>query len=622
MGVDVISVLFSIWIAYSLRLDRLYSFDTGQLLTVLLLAVVIIIPVFSTLGLYKIIVHYTSIKAITHIFQGVTIAIIIWGGVAISFSFDMPRTVPIIVWLMLLILVSGSRVLAKNFFAKVQAREAKDKDIGLKNVLIYGAGYAGVQLAGALEYEDRISVIGFIDDDETLQGTRISNIKVYGFQSIKGEFAKFSNKKIKIDEVLVAIPSISRSCRAELIDKLKPFPIEVRTLPGLFELAQGKINIDDVRKINITDLLGRDAVSPDKTLLDANIKGKVVMVTGAGGSIGSKLCWQIASLQPRKIILFEQSELALYQIEKKLLHFLVGVRQEHIDIVPVLGSVVNQRRVERACHAFGVETIYHAAAYKHVPMVEKNISEGIENNIFGTYHCAQAAINSGVETFVLISTDKAVRPTNTMGATKRFAELILQGFARSGKQHNTRFTMVRFGNVLGSSGSVVPLFKEQIRRGGAVTVTDPNIIRYFMTIEEAAQLVIQAGAMGKGGDVFVLDMGDPVRIVDLARNMIEFSGLKVRDQNNPQGDIEIHFTGLRPGEKLYEELLIGDNVSKTRHQRIMRAEEEVLSWAVIENILSSLRQALGEGNETMLRAILQKKIKGFKPQCEVVDMLA
>jgi FlaA1/EpsC-like NDP-sugar epimerase len=620
MGVDIMSVLFAIWIAYSLRLDRLYSFDTGQLLTVLLFAVVVIIPVFSILGLYKIIVHYTSIKALTSIFRGVTLGIIIWGGLAISFSFDMPRTVPIIVWLTLLILVSGSRVLAKNFFAKAQAREVKD--IGLKHVLIYGAGYAGVQLAGALEYEDRISVVGFIDDDETLQGTSISDIKIYNFQSIKGEFTKFSNKKIKIDEVLVAIPSISRSCRAELIDKLKPFPVQVRTLPGLFDLAQGKINIDDVREINISDLLGRDAVNPDKTLLDANIKSKVVMVTGAGGSIGSKLCWQIASLKPRKIILFEQSELALYQIEKKLLHFLAGIKQEYIDIVPVLGSVVNQRRVERACHTFGVETIYHAAAYKHVPMVEKNISEGIENNIFGTYHCAQAAINSGVETFVLISTDKAVRPTNTMGATKRFAELILQGFARSRKQHNTRFTMVRFGNVLGSSGSVVPLFKEQIRQGGAVTVTDPNIIRYFMTIEEAAQLVIQAGAMGKGGDVFVLDMGDPVRIVDLARNMIEFSGLKVRDQSNPQGDIEIHFTGLRPGEKLYEELLIGDNVSKTRHQRIMRAEEEVLSWSVIESVLSALRKELSEGNETMLRAILQNKIKGFEPQCEVVDMLA
>lgn len=614
---DVISVLVAVWMAYSLRLGEFYLFNVEQLLTVFPLAIMVTIPVFALLGLYKVIVHYTSIKVLALIFQGVSLSVFIWGAVAITFSFDMPRTVPLIVWFALLILIGGSRVLAKSFFARAKAR-----DTGFKNVLIYGAGDAGVQLAGALEYENRISVVGFIDDNKTLQGKSISSLKVYSLKAIREQLTVFEGKQIKIDEVLVAIPSISRSCRAELINKLKPFPIQVRTLPGFFELAQGKVNIDDIRKVNIADLLGRDAIEPDKTLLGANIKGKVVMVTGAGGSIGSKLCWQIASLKPTKIILFERSELALYQIEKKLLHFLGGGQQSSVDVVPVLGSVVNQKRVERVCRTFGVNTIYHAAAYKHVPMVEKNISEGIENNIFGTYHCAKAAINSAVETFVLISTDKAVRPTNTMGATKRFAELILQGFASSDKQHNTRFTMVRFGNVLGSSGSVVPLFKEQIRQGGAVTVTDPNIIRYFMTIEEAVQLVIQAGAMGKGGDVFVLDMGDPVRILDLAKNMIQFSGFKVKDQSNPEGDIEIHFTGLRPGEKLYEELLIGNNVSKTRHQRIMRAEEDVLSWSAIENILSALRQALDEENEITLRAILQNKVKGFKPQCEVVDMLA
>ena len=617
---DIISILVAIWIAYSLRLEELYLFDQTQLITVLPIAIILTIPVFSFLGLYKVIVHYTSIKALTLIFQGVSLSVVLWGTIAIFFNFDMPRTVPLIVWFTLLILVSGSRILAKSFFAQVKAREAKE--MGFKNILIYGAGYAGVQLAGALEYEDRIFVAGFIDDDENLQGKNISDLKVYSPHSIEKQLREFENKQIKIDEILIAIPSISRSCRAELINKLKPFPVQVRTLPGLSELAQGKITIDDIRKIDIADLLGRDAVHPNKTLLDANIKGKVVMVTGAGGSIGSKLCWQIASLEPKKIILFEQSELALYQIEKKLLHFLGGIQQSSIKVIPVLGSVVNQRRVERVCRTFGVETIYHAAAYKHVPMVEKNISEGVENNIFGTYHCAKAAINSGVETFVLISTDKAVRPTNTMGATKRLAELILQGFACSGKQHDTRFTMVRFGNVLGSSGSVVPLFKEQIRQGKAVTVTDPNIIRYFMTIEEAVQLVIQAGAMGKGGDVFVLDMGDPVRILDLAKNMIQFSGFKVKDKENPQGDIEIHFTGLRPGEKLYEELLIGDNVSKTRHKRIMRAEEEVLSWPEIESILNALKQALYDENETALRATLQSRIKGFDPQCEIVDMLA
>ncbi len=621
--VDTIFVLLAIWIAYCLRLDEIYWFNTEQLITIFPIAVMVTIPIFAVLGLYKVIIHYAGMEALTLIFQGVTLSVLIWGGVTISFGFDIPRTVPLIAWLVLLILIAGSRALAKQLFIRVKTKEVRNA--GLKNILIYGAGNAGVQLAGALEYEDYISVAGFIDDDKNLQGKSISNLKVYSFQAIKKQFSSFANKQMKIDEVLVAIPSISRASRAELINKLKPFPVQVRTLPGLSELAQGKINVEDVRKVDIADLLGRDAVRPNKALLDANIKGKVVMITGAGGSIGSKLCWQIIALKPKRIVLFEQSELALYQIEKKLLYFLEGKQQEAINIVPVLGNVVNQKRVERVCHTFGVETIYHAAAYKHVPMVEKNISEGIKNNIFGTYHCAQAAINSNVDTFVLISTDKAVRPANTMGATKRFAELILQGFAQqlahSSKKHSTRFTMVRFGNVLGSSGSVMPLFKEQIRQGKAVTVTDPNIIRYFMTIEEAAQLVIQAGAMGKGGDVFVLDMGEPVRILDLAKNMIHFSGFKVKDQDNPQGDIEIRFTGLRPGEKLYEELLIGDNVSKTEHQRIMRAEEEILPWAVIKDALNALQIALDKEDERELRAILQHKIKGFEPQCEVVDVL-
>ncbi len=622
-AMDMIFVALAIWIAYSLQADTFYIFSSGQWVTLFPIAIIVTIPIFSALGLYRIIIHYAGIRALTLIFQGVTLSVLIWWLVVTGFGFNMPGSVPIIVWLVLLVLMEGSRLLAKSFFSQIKTREGKGK--ALKNIFIYGAGNAGVQLAGVLEYEDSVSVAGFIDDDKFLQGKSISNLKVYSFDKIKEQFLAFSNKKIKIDEVLIAIPSISRPCRSELINKLKPFPVQVRTLPGLSELAQGKINIEDVRKINIADLLGRDAVRPDNALLDANIKGKVVMVTGAGGSIGAKLCWQIISLNPKKIILFEQSELALYEIEKKLLYFLKEVQQELIAVIPVLGSVVNQKRVERVCSTFLVETIYHAAAYKHVPMVEKNISEGIENNIFGTYHCAQAAINSKVETFVLISTDKAVRPANTMGATKRFAELILQGFSQqlteSKEHHNTRFTMVRFGNVLGSSGSVLPLFKEQIRQGKVVTVTDPNIIRYFMTIEEAAQLVIQAGAMGKGGDVFVLDMGKPVKILNLAKNMIQFSGLTVKDQDNPQGDIEIHFTGLRPGEKLYEELLIGNNVSKTRHQRIMRAEEEVLAWGEIENTLLALKQALKEEDDIKLRKILQNKVKGFEPQCEVVDVL-
>jgi FlaA1/EpsC-like NDP-sugar epimerase len=614
MVADMFCVLFSIWLGFSLRLGELYVFNAKQLVLLLSIALLVTIPVFISFGLYRAVIRYVGVKALWAVLQAVTISVLIWGVLAVSFDFQMPRSVPLIVWLVLIMLIGGSRILARSLFATLENRVAKKT--GQKNIYIYGAGKAGIQLAKAFERDANMHVVGFIDDDEILQNKYILGLKVSSFQSVEKLFAREEGEYI--DEVLLALPSASHSRRAKIIRQLEAFSIQVRTLPGLSELAQGKINIDAVKEVDIADLLGRESVQPNKVLLYANIKNKAILVTGAGGSIGSELCRQIISLQPKRLVLFELSELALYQIEKELLGLLL---EKQIEIIPVLGSVVNQQRVERVCNVFGIQTIYHAAAYKHVPMVEKNISEGIQNNILGTFHCAKAAIATKVETFVLISTDKAVRPTNTMGATKRFAELILQGLSQKDKQHNTRFTMVRFGNVLGSSGSVIPLFKEQIRNGKVVTVTDPKIVRYFMTIPEASQLVIQAGAMGKGGDVFVLDMGKPIKIIDLAKRMIRLSGYEIKSKDNPDGDIEIAITGLRPGEKLYEELLIGDNVSKTDHQRIMRAQEEILPWDTIDEFMQKIKIALTLENEADLRIILQKAVNGFKPQCRVVDVL-
>jgi len=479
-----------------------------------------------------------------------------------------------------------------------------------KTALVYGAGDAGIQLASALEYSVEYKLVGFIDDSKELQGNQIRGLDVYSVDEINDVI-----NKIKVDEVLVAMPSASRTKRRSVIDKLELFPVVVRILPGVAELAEGKVSIGDLRKVSIKDLLGRDTVKPNKELLGKNITNKTVVVTGAGGSIGSELCRQIIFLKPKALILYEMSELALYTIEKELSN--IGVHS--MDIYPILGSVNNKTRLSNAFKHFDVDTVYHTAAYKHVPMVEFNNTEGVDNNVFGTLNCAQAAIESGVETFVLISTDKAVRPTNTMGATKRSAELVLQ--ALSAQQSGTKFTMVRFGNVLGSSGSVIPLFKQQIKAGGPVTVTDVNIIRYFMTIPEAVELVIQAGAMGTGGDVFVLDMGEPVRVDDLAKKMIRLSGLEVKDEAHPEGDIEIKYTGLRPGEKLYEELLIGDNVSKTDNPLIMRAEEDALTWDELKPILDGLELAIADCDHEQLRKLLMQAVPGFKPQCEITDVL-
>jgi FlaA1/EpsC-like NDP-sugar epimerase len=474
--------------------------------------------------------------------------------------------------------------------------------------LIYGAGSAGMQLVSALAFSARHNPVAFVDDDSSVQGTTVNGLRVYASSHIEELVGKEG-----ISEVLLALPSASYGTRKKILNRLEHLPVHVRMLPGVAELAQGKVRVDDVRDVDIIDLLGRDPVDPDEQLLHANITGKVVMVTGAGGSIGSELCRQIARLAPRQLVLYEHSEFNLYAMESEF-------RELGMNCLPVLGSVDNFQRMKRVCEAFDVQTIYHAAAYKHVPIVEKNPVMAIRNNIFGTWTAARAASESGVKTFVLISTDKAVRPTNVMGASKRFAELVLQGMSRQPGQQ-TRFVMVRFGNVLGSSGSVVPLFSDQIREGGPVTVTHQDIIRFFMTIPEAAQLVIQAGAMGEGGDVFVLDMGEPVRIMDLARRMIHLSGFHVRDDDNPDGDIEIRVTGLRPGEKLYEELLIGENVTETAHPRIMRASEEELSWQHIERYLVQFDAAIAKNDVEKIRQLLLEAVHGYKPQCGIEDLV-
>ncbi|HZX16643.1 MAG TPA: nucleoside-diphosphate sugar epimerase/dehydratase, partial [Pseudomonas sp.] len=460
----------------------------------------------------------------------------------------------------------------------------------------------------------------------------IANRSIAGLRVYTSKHIQQMINETGADEILLAMPSASRGRRRQILEELEHFPLHVRSIPGIMDLASGRVTVEDVQEVDIADLLGRDSVPPQQVLFERCIRNQVVMVTGAGGSIGAELCRQILLNQPAALLLFEHSEFNLYSIHSELQ---ARIKRESLPLrlVPILGSIRNADRLLDVMQAWKVDTVYHAAAYKHVPMVEHNIAEGVLNNLVGTLNTAQAAIRAGVSNFVLISTDKAVRPTNVMGSTKRLAEMVLQALSRESapvlfkddkalrQLNKTRFTMVRFGNVLGSSGSVIPLFHEQIRKGGPVTVTHPNITRYFMTIPEASQLVIQAGAMGQGGDVFVLDMGQPVRIAELAEKMIHLSGLSVRSEKNPHGDISIEFTGLRPGEKLYEELLIGDNVSPTEHPMIMRANEEHLPWELFKVRLSELLDAVERDDYDRVRQLLRETVSGYKPEGEIVDWI-
>ena len=607
------AVLVSVLLAsFSIRLGYWYFPNNDIIFWLIFGGPIIAIIIFVAFGLYRSVTRYIGFNALWSIAQGVTLYALIWGVIIFLGAVEgIPRSIVLLNWTLSILVIGGLRLLARWLLSKERLlQNIKKSGIKHKNVLIYGAGDAGIQLMGGLEHSSEYKPVGFIDDSKEVQGRNISGMDIYSFSDVKSLI-----KRLEVEEILIALPSTSRARRLNIISSLEPYQVTVRMLPSLADLAGGKINVDDLRKVSIKDLLGREAVSANEELLSKNIMDKAVLVTGAGGSIGSELCRQIVNLKPKMLIMYEMSELALYAIEKELLN----ITTHQINIYPILGSINKKNRFSKVLRHFKVDTIYHAAAYKHVPMVEFNNSEGVDNNIFGTLNCSQAAIENGVETFVLISTDKAVRPTNTMGATKRSAELILQALAA--KQSSTKFTMVRFGNVLDSSGSVIPLFKQQIKDGGPVTVTDKDIIRYFMLIPEAVELVIQAGAMGTGGDVFVLDMGRPISIDGLAKKMIRLSGLELKDKNHPDGDIEIKYIGLRPGEKLYEELLVGDNVSQTENPLIMRAKEDMLSWDELKPILDCLKKEIKDCDQEKIRKLLIQLVQGFKPQKKITDLL-
>ncbi|MDQ2696314.1 MAG: polysaccharide biosynthesis protein, partial [Pseudomonadota bacterium] len=571
--IDVIVVLLSVWLAYVLRFDKVWPWWITKNLWMFPLAVAVSIPVFYSLGFYRSVIRYMNGHAFVGIVQGVSISVLVMISIWVfSGAFMVPRSVWVNYWIVAVFLITSTRLMVRAMEHTHRSHFASGQ-----RVIIYGAGDAGAQLAMALQHSREFQPVAFVDDKEEAQGNEILGLKVYPPRKLPDLIPR-----LKIASVLLAIPSASRGRRREIIEALAALPVRILVMPGLTELVSGIRRVDEVREVEVEDILGRDPVKPDERLLSACIADKSVMVTGGGGSIGSELCRQILRQQPRRLVIYEISEYALYNIDREL----TGLIQQQslaVELVPVLGSILHRERMAAVMETFAVETVYHAAAYKHVPIVEHNPMEGVQNNILGTWYAAMAAVKAGVGTFVLISTDKAVRPTNVMGATKRFAELVLQGMAQ--QRLATRFCMVRFGNVLASSGSVVPLFRDQIRRGGPVTVTHPEIVRYFMTIPEAAQLVIQASALAQGGDVFLLNMGEPVRIVDLARRMIHLSGFEVKDADNPRGDIEIRFTGLRPGEKLYEELLLGENDLPTDHPMIMRAREEALPWEAVHDYL-------------------------------------
>lgn len=608
--IDTILIITSFFFAYWTRLGEITAFDNHQIWFALIGTLIVTLIAFVKLGLYRAVLRYISFKALAMIAIGALISSI--SLVLFSFFIDsfIPRTVPLIYFSYVFLLCGGVRMLVRYYIGLLLD---KDND----SVLIYGAGSNGRQLAVMLKHSYRYRIRGFIDDNVKLHGSYLLGNKIFSPNDISRLVQKYNVKVI-----LLAIPSASRSKRKAIIDSLIPLKIKVQTIPDMEDILQGNAKIDELREVHIEDLLGREPVLPNKDLLQRNILRKSVMVTGAGGSIGSELCRQIILNEPNALILFELSEFSLYSIHQELLEIAKKNNITNTKIYPVLGNVQDIERLDRVLSHFGVDTIYHAAAYKHVPLVEYNVIEGVKNNVFGTYNVARCAAEHNVKSFVLISTDKAVRPTNVMGASKRMAELCLQALSEQLNSSQTCFSMVRFGNVLGSSGSVIPLFRKQILKGGPITITHPDIIRYFMTIPEAAQLVIQAGAMAKGGDVFILDMGEPVKIVDLAKNLIQLSGLSVKDENNPKGDIEITYTGLRPGEKLYEELLIGgDNVRKTTHPRIMTAEEVYLPFEQLSEVLSELENSCKDANYMAIRQTLLNAPTGFNPTTEIVDVL-
>jgi FlaA1/EpsC-like NDP-sugar epimerase len=611
--VDATLCVLTVALAFYLRLGEwipLWGDAYWQPLWAVIVSLSVALPLFVVNGFYRAIFRYSGLTALITVVKAVAVYALLFAAVFTVFGVTgVPRTVGLIQPMLLLLLVGASRLIARFWLGGHYQNQLRM--FALPKVLIYGAGNAGRQLAGAMSNSHEMRVVGFLDDDDRLHGHVLNGISIYSPADLPDLVTT-----LEVSTVLLAIPSISRHRRNELIAEMLKAHVQVRTLPAVSELAQGVVSTSDLRELDIDDLLGREPVAPNHILLGKNVTDKVVLVTGAGGSIGSELCRQILTVSPSTLVLVDQSEFALYEIHSELQEKL-GTDDE-ILLVPLLASVRDGQRMHEIMSEWRPETVYHAAAYKHVPLVEHNPVEGIRNNTFGTLVAAQAAAQAGVKDFVLISTDKAVRPTNIMGASKRLAEMALQ--ALTDTSPGTRFSMVRFGNVLGSSGSVVPKFRRQIRDGGPITLTHTDITRYFMTIPEAAQLVIQAGAMAKGGDVFVLDMGEPVKIRDLAVRMIELSGLTLRDDAHPDGDIAIEITVLRPGEKLFEELLIGNSPRPTPHPRIMKANEEFLAWSQLSAQLERLDQALGSANvEDAVKHVLTHLVSGYEPHPSECD---
>lgn len=612
---DGLMIPAALWMSFALVESRIISVSLENFFTYYLLSSVVSVITFYRMGLYRTIILYMGLQSALVVLKAVTIATLILSFIIyllsnnVFLSSAFPASVLPVFWMISLLFVGGGRLMTQAFQQNI-IQNFRPKE----PVIIYGAGSSGMQLAAALNNGEQYLPVAFVDDSSALMGDTVYGIQVFSPVSMGKIIENFS-----VRQILLAIPSASHAERKEILNRVEQYPVHVRTVPELFDMVSGKVGVDEIRDIDIVDLLGRDTVPADPQLMGACIKGNSVLVTGAGGSIGAELCHQIIKLEPERIILYDNSEYGLYTIEGELMESLALMgKSKDIQIIALLGSVRNRMQVESAISKFNVKTVYHAAAYKQVPMVEKNIVEGVQNNIFGTLVVAQSAEKYNVEHFVLISTDKAVRPANVMGATKRFAEQILQALAAK-ENSKIKFSMVRFGNVLGSSGSVVPLFRKQISQGGPITVTHSEVTRYFMTVQEAAQLVIQAGSMASGGDVFVLDMLEPVRIIDLARKMIHLMGYMERDEKSPNGDIAIKYTGLRPGEKLYEELLIGESVTGTDHPKIMRAEEDFLSWDKLQDLLGRLEKACSTLDQNVIRGVLSEAIGGFVSKEDIND---
>jgi len=607
--VDMSLCVLTVWLAYYMRLGEFVTLS-GNALIATVVSMGLCLFIFVVFGLYRAIFRYSDWPALLTVVRAVSVYGLLYSAIFTAIGLnEVPRTVGIIQPILLLLFVGASRALARIWlgdrYQNILKRASRPK------VLVYGAGRTGRQLAAAMANSYEMQVVGFLDDDERLSGNVLNGQPIYSPRELDSVVSSLS-----VTAVLLAMPSISRKRRNEILGQIRNAKVSVRTLPSFNDLAEGKVKVSDLRELDIDDLLGREPVAPTHSLLTKNITDKIVLVTGAGGSIGSELCRQILAVKPKTLLLIEQSEYALYEIHQELEEKSLGTE---INIIPILASVQNRERMQEIMSTWRPHTVYHAAAYKHVPLVEHNPAEGVKNNVFGTLTTAKSAIDNGIQDFVLVSTDKAVRSTNIMGASKRLAEMVLQALAAT--QVSTNFVMVRFGNVLGSSGSVVPKFRQQIKDGGPITLTHLDITRYFMTIPEAAQLVIQAGAMASGGDVCVLDMGQPVKISDLARRMIQLSGLTVLDEVNPDGDIAIEVTGLRPGEKLYEELLIGNDPTPTAHSRIMKSHEAFIELPNLEAKLRLLEAALNINNAASVREILQEIVTDYSPSGEIVDWI-